>query len=66
MWSLVTYSNYFKIKTHGHMSAAKKDLQHTSELFTGTTKSPFSTPCISITTGLISTKFTYFISPPYT
>ena len=42
------------IKTHDHVSAAKKDVWHTSVLFTGTAKSPFSTPHISITTGLIS------------
>ena len=34
---------------------------HTSVLFTGTTKSAFSTPHISITAGPISTKFTYFM-----
>ena len=49
------------IKTHGHVSAAKKDVQHTSVLFTGTIKSPLSTPCISITTGPISIKYTHFI-----
>ena len=27
------------ITTHAHVSAAKKDVQHTSELFTGTMKS---------------------------
>ena len=49
------------IKTHGHVSAAKEDVWHTSVLFTGTTKLPFSTPHISITTGLISIRFTYFM-----
>ena len=49
------------IKTHGRVSAAKKDVRHTSVLFTGTAKSPFSTPHIFITTGPISIKFTYFI-----
>ena len=43
------------IKTHGHVSAAKKDMQHTSVLFTGTDKSLFSTPHISITTWPICT-----------
>ena len=38
------------IKTHGRVSAAKKAMWHTSVLFTGTAKSPFSTPHISITT----------------
>ena len=54
------------IKTHGHVSAAKKDVRLTSVLFTGTTKSPFSTPHISITTGPISIKFTYFMPFIYT
>ena len=35
------------------MSVAKKDVQHTSVLFIRTTKSPFSTLHISITTGPI-------------
>ena len=48
------------IKTHSLVSAAKKDVRHTSVLFTGTAKSPFSTPHISITTGLISIQFTYY------
>ena len=29
------------IKTHSRVSAAKKDVRHTSVLFTGTAKSPF-------------------------
>ena len=37
-----------------------------SVLFTGTTKSPFSIHHISITTGLISIKFKYFIPSLYT
>ena len=37
------------IKTHGCMSVAKKDMRHTSVLLTGTIKSPFLTPHISIT-----------------
>ena len=41
------------IKTHGHVSAAKKGVQHTSVLFTGITKLPFLTPCISTTAGPI-------------
>ena len=48
------------IKTHGHVSAAKKGMQYTSVLFTGTPKSPFPTPHISITTEPISIKLTYF------
>ena len=54
------------IKTHGRVSAAKKDMRHTSVLFTGTAKSPFSTPHISITTGPISIKFIYFMPSIYT
>ena len=49
------------IKTHGCVPAAKEDVWHTSVLFTGTAKSPFSTPHISITTGPISIKFTHFM-----
>ena len=51
--SYICTHNYSYIKTicHvlGHVLVAKKDLQHTSVLFTGTTKSLFSTPHISIT-----------------
>ena len=59
----ITYISYITciIKTHSHLSAAKKGVQHTSLLFTGTAKSPFPTPHISITTEQISTKFTYFM-----
>ena len=49
------------IKTHGHVSAAKKEVQHTSVLFTGTTKSLFSKPLISITTGPISIFYALYI-----
>ena len=54
------------IKTHGRVSAAKEVVWHTSVLFTGTAKSPFSTPHISITTGPISIKFIYFMPSIYT
>ena len=37
-----------------------KFMWRTSVLFTGNNNSPFSTPCISITTMPISIKFTYF------
>ena len=37
------------IKTHGRMSVAKKDVRHTSVLFTGTAKSLFLTNHNSIT-----------------
>ena len=58
------------IKTNGRVSAAKKAMWRTSVLFTGTidnrtANSPFSTPHISISTGLISIKFTYFILSIY-
>ena len=62
---LVMHSNCFEIKTHGHVSVAKKDVQHTSVLFTGTTKLSFSTPHISITTTPISIKFTYSMPSIY-
>ena len=59
-------SHFLKgIKTHG-LSAAKEDMWHTSVLFTGTAKSPFSTPHISITTGQISIKVKYFMPCIYT
>ena len=54
------------IKTHGRVSAAKEVVWHTSVLFTGTAKSPFSTPHTSITLGPISIKFTYFMPSIYT
>ena len=63
-----TLSSYlfFIIKTHGRVSAAKKDVQHTSVLLIGTAKSPFSTPHISRTTTPISINFTYFMPSIYT
>ena len=54
------------IKTHGRVSAAKKDAQHTSVLFTGTAKTPYSTPHISITSGPIPIKFMYLMPSIYT
>ena len=53
------------IKTHGHVSAAKKAVWLTSVLFTGTANSPFLAPRIAITTGPISIKFTYFMPSIY-
>ena len=53
------------IKTHSRVSAAKKAMWLTSVLFTGTANSPFSAPRISITTGPISIKFTYFMPSIY-
>ena len=51
----------YHIKTHDRVSEAKKAVWCTSVLFTGTANSPFSTPCIYISTGPICIKFTYFI-----
>ena len=44
----------------------KSYMRHTSMLFTRTAESPFLTPHISITTGPISIKFTYFMPFIYT
>ena len=44
------------IKTHSHVSAAKKDVLHTGALSTGINKEPF--PLISL---LVCTKFTNFM-----
>ena len=65
---ILLYEAYIQngIKTHGRVSAANKDMRHTSVLFTGTAKSPFSTPHISINTGPISIKFTYYMPSIYT
>ena len=63
---ITSSSAVYQIKTHGRVSVAKKDVQHTSVLFTGTAKLLFSTPHISITTGPISIKFTYFMPSIYT
>ena len=49
------------IKTHGCVSVAKKAVWCTGVLFTGTANLLFSTPCISITAGVISIKFTYYM-----
>ena len=54
-------ANLYHIKTHDRVSEAKKAVWCTNVLFTGTANSPFSTPCIYISTGPISIKFTYFI-----
>ena len=57
------------IKTHSSVSAAKKtkkDVWHTSVLFTGTEKLLNSAFHISKTTKLISTKFIYFLLYIYT
>ena len=60
------YDQCYCIKTHSRVSVVNKDVRHTSVLFTGTSKSPISTPHTSITTGSISIKFTYLMSPIYT
>ena len=53
------------IKTHGHVAVGKKAMWCTSVLFTGTVNLPFSTPSISITTGLIYIKFIHFMPSIY-
>ena len=63
--SIATYV-LLSIKTHGRVSVAKKTVWYTSVLFIGTTNSPFSTPCISITAGLISKSDLHILCPPYT
>ena len=55
----------YSIKTHGRVSVAKKAMWRTSVLFIGTANSPFSIPHISIITGMISIKFTYFMPSIY-
>ena len=52
------------IKTHGHVSAAKKAMWCTSVLFTGTANCHFQ-PLISLTIGPISIKYTYFVPSIY-
>ena len=61
----MNYPTWLKIKTHGRVSAAKKDVRHTSVLFAGTAKALFSTSHISITTRPISIKLTYFMLSIY-
>ena len=48
--------------THLCVSGQERHVAHECE---GTTKLPFSTPCISITTGLISIKLIYFMPSTY-
>ena len=54
-----------RIKIHIRVSVAKKDVLYISVLFTGTAKLLFSAPGISIITGLICIKFTYFMPSIY-
>ena len=63
--SCVVYKCVTYIKRHGGMSAAKKVVWLASVSFTETANSPFLIPHISITTGPISIKFTYFMLPIY-
>ena len=63
--TIMTWLQNGCIKTYSRVSAAKKAVWHTSVLFTATANSPFSTPHISITTGPISIKFTYFMPSIY-
>ena len=55
---LFNFAIYLNIKTHRCVSVAKKAMWHRTVLFKGTVNSPFSTPCILITTVIISIKFT--------
>ena len=52
------------IKTHGCVSRKTCGTQ-VCYVFTGITKSPFSTPCIFVTTRPISMKFAYFMPSIY-
>ena len=53
-----------QMKTRDCVSAVMKEVPHTSVLFTGTVNLLFSTMYISVTAGLIYTKFIYFM-PSY-
>ena len=55
-----TLQMHLKIQRHSSVSAAKKAVWCTSVLFTETANFPFLTPRISIPTGPISIRFTYF------
>ena len=50
---------------HTVVCKRSKNMQHTSVLFTGNSKSPFSSPHISITTGPICIKFACFMPSIY-
>ena len=63
--SFVFKFTIFYIKTHGRVSVAKKVVQCTNVLFAGTANSPFSTPHISITAGLIPITLTYVMPSIY-
>ena len=52
-------------KTYNRVSVAKKAVWCTSVIFTGTSNLLFSNPHISITTGPISIKVTYFMPSIY-
>ena len=65
--SSLPYQGLFN-KTYSHVAVAKKDAQHTHELFTSTKNSPISASRISKTSGANFTKFTYFmlyVTQPY-
>ena len=68
--SQIYYNVTNKVARSRHMVACQRPrkpcgTQFASVLFTGTISSPYSIPHISITTGKISFKFTYFM-PSYT
>ena len=56
---------HIHIKTHGRVSVAKKAVWRTSVLCTRNGNLQFSTPHISITTGIIYIKFINFMSSIY-
>ena len=63
-YTIALYSK--KSKTHGHVSVTKKGVYtQVCYVFTWIAKLPFSTTCISITTGPICIKF-MFVWAPYT
>ena len=45
--------------------SGQESMLHTSVLLIGIAKLPFSIPCISRATGLISTKFKYYLYAPH-
>ena len=58
----VFITNICIIKTHSCVFAAKKDVRHTSVLFTENANLPFSIPHISITSKVISIKILVFFT----
>ena len=63
-YQYVSYLMFGYQDTQSCVSSQESRVAHKC-VITGTANSLFSTPCISITTGPISIKFTYFISSLY-